>query len=177
MLLGHRRIEAALELEQLALRHAADRVREDPEDVEVAVLDDHRRGPGVQEVAGQHGATVAPDRVGGGTPATQLGEIDDVIVEQGRGVEQLDRGTDLDAARSGVAAQLGAEQQQGRAQPLATGAEHVLAHQRDDLALGRELLPHRALDQGEVVANAVESCRKGRIELRHVAEPTYAVQP
>ena len=49
--LGHARIEAALELEQLALRHRADRGREDPQDVEVAVLDDHRGGARVEEIA------------------------------------------------------------------------------------------------------------------------------
>ena len=132
--LGDARIEAALELEQLALRHRADRGREDPQDVEIAVLDDHRGRARVEEIAGQHRAPIAPDGVRRGPAAAQLGEIDDVVVEQGGGVQQLDRRGHLEATRTGVAAELGAEQQQRRPHALAAGAQHVLAERADQAA-------------------------------------------
>ena len=113
--LGHLGVEAALELEQLALRHAADRVGEDPEDVEVAVLDDHRGRARIEEVADQHRAPVAPDRARRLLAAAQLGEVHHVVVQQRRGVQQLDGGGDLHAARAVVAAQLGGQHQQHRA--------------------------------------------------------------
>ena len=150
MRLGDRGIEAALELEQLALGHAADRVGEDPQDVEIAVLHDQRRGARVEVVAHEHGAAIAPERVRGRPAAAQLGEIDDVVVQQRRGVQQLDRRGDVDPARAGVAAQLGREQQQRRAHALAARVEHVIAERREHLARRRELLAHRALDEREV---------------------------
>ena len=107
MRLGHLGVEAALELEQFAFGHAADRVREDRENVDVAVFDDHRRRARVEVITDQHRAAVAPDRAGGFLAAAQRGEIDHVVVQQRRGVQQLDRGGDLHAARTVVAAQFG----------------------------------------------------------------------
>ena len=70
------------------------------EDVEVAVLDDHRGRARVEEVADQHRAAVAPDARSPTRAAAQLREVDDVVVQQRRGVQQLDGGGDLHAARA-----------------------------------------------------------------------------
>jgi len=136
------RIEAPFELQKLPLRHGADRVCEDPEDVEVAVFDDHRRRPRVQEVPDQDRAAIAPERVGRRTAAAQLREVHDVVVKQRRGVQQLDRRAHLDASRSGVAAELRREQDQRGPNPLAARLEHVWVKAHLDY------IPHRGSAPG-----------------------------
>ena len=154
--LGHGRVEAVLELQQLALRHRADRVREDPEDVQVAVLDDHRRSAGVEEISAENRPPVAPDRVGRGTPAPQLRQIHHVVMQQRRRVEQLDRRRHLHAARAAVATELGAEQHQHRADALAARAHHVVAELAHQVARRAELLAHGALHQIEARRDALD---------------------
>jgi len=69
--------------------------------------------------ADQDGAAVAPDGVGRGPTPAHLGEVDDVVVEEARGVEELDGRSHLDPARARVAAQLRREEEERGTQPLA----------------------------------------------------------
>ena len=57
-----------------------------------AVRDHQLEGAGEQEVADQHAGLVAPDRVGGGHAAPQVALVDHIVVQQGGGVDELDRG-------------------------------------------------------------------------------------
>jgi hypothetical protein len=76
-------------------------------------------------------------------------------------VQHLERGGDLDASRTRVAAQLGGQQQERGAQPLATRGEDVVSEQGDQLGLAGELLAQGALDQLEGPGDALEDERKG----------------
>ncbi len=124
---------------------------------EIALLHRDLEGLHVEPVAGQHALGVAPLRVGGGTAAAGLGFVDDVVVDQGRGVNDLDHRAQLDGALAAVVHQLGGEQQQGRAQAFAAAGAQIFAdlgdgpHARDGVAA--EL----ALDGGEVVVQQVEN--------------------
>jgi hypothetical protein len=123
------------------------------------VLDDHGRSPRVQEVAGQDRALVAPDDVGRWLAAADCREIDDVVVQQRSGVDQLERGGDLDAPRPGVATKLGRQAQQRRAQSLAAGGEHVVADRADQLGVRIELVVERVLDLTQALGDALEDQR------------------
>ena len=160
--LGHRGIEAALELEQLALGHQADGVREDPQDLEIPVLDDHSRGARQAEIADQDGAAVAPDRIGRGPTPAHLSQVDHVVVEQAGGVQQLHGGRHLDPARTRVAAQLRSEEEQCGTQSLAPRREHVLADGADQLLRRGELLAQRPLDELQTPGDALERSAQGR---------------
>jgi hypothetical protein len=169
--LGDLGIEALLHLQDFALGHAPDGVGEHPEDVEVSVLDDHRRGPGEQEVAHEHGPAIAPDDVRGGAAAARRCEVDHVIMQQRGGVKQLDRRRDVHPARAGIAAELRSEDQQGGPHTLAPGTKHVLANQLHDLALRAQLVMHRPLDLLERVFDARQGNeeRRSRRGARHRA--------
>jgi hypothetical protein len=116
-----------LELEQLPFGHSADGVCEEPQHVEVAVFHGHRGRAREEEVANEDGAPVAPKGIGGRPPAPQLGSIHDIVVNQRRGVQELDGRGQLYPARSGVAAELRGEEQQPGANALAPRGEHGLS--------------------------------------------------
>jgi hypothetical protein len=87
-------------------------------------------------------------------------------VEQRRRVQQLDGRRHLDAARTGVAAELGRQQHEGGPQPLAPRAEHVPTEIRNQVRRRRQLFPHGALDELELgvdsIGGAEEGGRRGR---------------
>ena len=84
-----------------------------------------------QEIADQDRRLVAPDRVGGIAAAAQIARIDDIVMQQGRGVDELDRGGEGDVALAAIAAQPRAGQGQHRPQPLAAAGDDMAGELRD----------------------------------------------
>jgi hypothetical protein len=115
------------------------------------------KGLHVEPVAGQNALRVAPLRVGGGTAAACLGFVDDVVVDQGRGVNDLDHRAQLDGALAVVVQQLGGEQQQGRAQALAAAGAQIFADLGNGPHAGDRVAAELALDGGEVVVQQVKN--------------------
>ena len=111
---------------------------------------------------GEHGAPVPPDLVRGGASASQVREVDDVVVQQRGGVEQLDGCGDRDPTGPRIAAELGREEHQGRPEPLATRRHHVVSNRDHQSALTHQLIAHRALDQLQVAREAREDLRDRR---------------
>ena len=96
-----------LHLQQFAFDHLLRQFDQHVEDAEVALLHGDLEGLHVEPVAGQHALRVAPLRVGRRTSAASLGLVDDVVVDQRRGVNDFDDRGELDRARAFVAEQLG----------------------------------------------------------------------
>jgi hypothetical protein len=63
-----------------------------------ADLDHHLEGLAEQEVADQHARLVAPEHARGELAAAHVALVDHVVVQQRRGVHELDRGRELDMA-------------------------------------------------------------------------------
>jgi hypothetical protein len=96
--------------------------------------DHHLEGPRVQEVAHQHAGGIAEDGIGRGAAATQRRLVDHVVVQQGGGVDELDRGRQFVLLWAREAQGLRKQQHQARADALAAGADDVgrdLVDQRD----------------------------------------------
>src|SRR6202012_90837 len=86
-----------LHLEQLAFDHLLGERDEEVEDVKVALFEGRGEGLHVEPVAGEDALGVAPGGVGGGAAAAGVGLVDDVVVDEGGGVEHLDYGAQADA--------------------------------------------------------------------------------
>ena len=71
-----------------------------------ADLDHHLEGLAEQEIADQHARLVAPEHAGGELAAAHVAFVDHVVVQQRRGVHELDRGGELDVAVAGIAGEL-----------------------------------------------------------------------
>ena len=82
-------------------------------------------------IADQDGRVVTPLRVRRGPPAPERRLVDDVVVDERRGVEHLDDAGQADASRTGVAGQARRQQEEHRAQALTAGARDVPAHLLD----------------------------------------------
>jgi hypothetical protein len=151
-----------LHLEQLAFDHLLGKRDEQVEDAEVALFESVGEGLHVEPVAGEDALGVAPGGVGRRTAAADVGLVDDVVVDQGCGVEHLDYGAEADARVAGAAEGFGGEQQQQRADALAAAGHQVLRDVGDDVDVGGGLAGKLLLDGGEVVAEEVEDLFGGR---------------
>src|SRR3546814_14817929 len=80
---------------------------------------------GEEEVADEHRGAVAPDDVRGLPPAAQVGTVDDVVVEQGRGVDELDRGGKLAVAAARIVEKLRRGERQHRPHPFAPAGDQL----------------------------------------------------
>ena len=146
----------ALDLQQFAFDHRLREVDERVEDLEIALLHGDLEGLHVKPVAGEHAFGVAPLRVGGGASAPRLRFVNDVVVDQGRGVDDLDHRAQLDGALAGVVHQLAGEQQQGRTQAFAAAGAQVFANFRNRAHARDRVAAELALDGGEIVVQQVE---------------------
>ena len=71
-------------------------------------------------------------------PAAQIGLVHDIVVQQRRGMDELDHRGKLDACVSPIAGRSGGEQQQGRAQSLPASRHDVLGDLANKHDLGIE---------------------------------------
>ncbi len=111
----------------------------------------------VEPVAGQHALGVAPLRVGGGTAAAGLRFVDDVVVDQGCGVDDLDHGAQFDGALAGVVHQLAGKQEQRRTQTFAAAGAKIFADLGNGPHAGNGVASELALDGREVVVQQVKN--------------------
>ena len=103
-LLGGLGIVRIHELQHFALGDHVGGVRHDLHDAQRPDRRHHLEGARVHEVADQHAGLVAEDVVGGGAAAALLRAVDHVVVQQRRGVHELDEHRRLDVFVSGDAA-------------------------------------------------------------------------
>ena len=124
---------------------------------EIALLHGDLEGLHVEPVAGEHAFRVTPLRVGGGTAAANLRLVNDVVVNQRGGVDDLNHRRELDRARAFIAEELRGEQQQRGAYALAAAGAQVFADLGDGGDIRDGVLPELFLDGDNVVAEQVEN--------------------
>jgi hypothetical protein len=96
------------------------------EQPEVAGAADAAQRLDQEPVAGEDRRRVAVDRARARLAAAGVGDVDDVVVEQGRGVDQLDRDRQLARAIVEAGAALGGQRHAHRPQVLAAEIEQVV---------------------------------------------------
>ena len=101
-----------------------------------ADLDHHLERLAEQEIADQHARLVAPEHARGEPAAPHVALVDDVVVQQRRGVHEFDRGGELDMAVAGIAGEPRQRQRQHRPQPLAAGSDQVVGDLGDHRHFG-----------------------------------------
>ena len=119
------------ELHHFAFRDHGGGRGQNIERVQIADLDHHLESLAEQEIADQHARLVAPDHAGGELAAAHVAFVHHVVMQQRRGVHELDRGRELDVAVAGVAGELRHRQRQHRAQPLAARGNQVVGDLRN----------------------------------------------
>ena len=94
--------------------------------------------------------SLPPQRMDRWIAAPQLGVIHDVVVQQGGGVDELDDGAEVVHARAVVAAQAGRQDEQRRADALATAGQDVLRGLRNEGNVGIQMLGDGGFDLPQV---------------------------
>ena len=143
-------------LQQFAFDHLLGQFDQSVENAEVALLHRDLEGLHVEPVAGQHALGVAPLRVGRGAAAPGLGLVDDVVVHQRRGVNDLDHRAQADGAAPLVVEQFRRKQQQRGTDALAAATAQIFANLGDGFDARDRVPPELALNGGQVFAQKLE---------------------
>ena len=151
-----------LDLEEFAFDHLLGERDEEVQDAEIAFFEGEAEGLHVEPVSGEDALGVAPGGVGGGAAAAGVGLVDDVVVDEGGGVEHLDDGAEADAGLTGAAEGLGGEQEESGADSFAAAGHEVGGDVGDDVDGRGGLAGELVLDGGEIVAEKVEDFFCGR---------------
>jgi len=114
-----------------------------------------------EKVADKHARLVAPDHSRRLAAAPRSAFIDHIVMQQRRGMHELDRRRRTDMTVAGVAAQFCRRERQHRPQPLAAAIDQVMGKLGDHLDIGHRLVENDAIDRFHIVGHEVEK----RLEL------------
>ena len=114
------------QLQHFAFGNRVGRVRHHFLDAQVTELDHHLERAGVQVIPDQHARLAAEDLVRGVTAAAHVGAVDDVVVQQRGGMDELDDRGRRDVLAAVVTTRFCCQYDTQRAQSLAAAADDVL---------------------------------------------------
>ena len=113
---------------------------------------------------------VAPDVVGRGGAPAHLGGVDDVVVQQGGGVQVLEDGGEIRQVVALVAAHAGGQDEEERPDALAAAQQDVPPHFGDEGHVGLEVGGQGRIDGGDVRLQILEQLFGG---FNHQIKITY----
>ena len=152
----------ALQLQQLALHHHLGEVDQQVENREATLAQGYLERLHIEPVAGQHGGMIAPHHIDRRASAPRLGHVDYVVMHQGRGVDHFHDSGHANQAWIGFAEQSTAQQDQDRAQTLASAGLQILPDIGDRVDGSNRLQTDLALHLVEVGANQIEDLERGQ---------------
>ena len=144
------------QLHHLAFGDDRARRRQDVERLERADVDHHAERLAEQEVADQHARLVAPDHACRLLAAAQAALVDDVVMQQRRGMHEFDAGGELDVTIAGIAEHLGGGERHHRPQPFASRRDQMIGDLGDHLDVGARLGKDQLVDTAHVGRGQIE---------------------
>src|SRR5580700_8630708 len=145
------------ELQEFAFDHFLREVDQHVEDAEVAFLKSHLEGLHVEPVPCQNAAMIAPTGIRGGAPATRVGTVDHVVVDQRGAVKEFDNRRQFDRTRAAVTGIARGEQQQRRAQPFTASTQKIAGDFGNRLEGGGALSRQFVFHEHEVISDEIEN--------------------
>ena len=150
---------ALLELDQLAFHHSARDVDENIQDLEIVKLESNVKSRHVHPVAGQYGDLVTPLGIRRSPASSDLGVVNDVVMDERCDVNQFNYAGQLHGSRSSFPRHFRTEEQRGRTEPFSPAAVHIGIDTVDkryrrlgkDLQMGIDLL-ELLLDQAKNIS-------------------------
>ena len=119
-------------LAHFALGNRRRRSREPVQDTETVGFDQQVECAGEQEVTDEDRGIVAPDRLGRRLAAPHRAFVDDIVVKQRGGVDELDCGRERMRGGIRLADRVGRDQRDQGAKPLAASGDDVSRQVRND---------------------------------------------
>jgi hypothetical protein len=127
VLLACLQVSALMVLGQFALDHAGRDLGQDADDFGMSAFLGQPERPDIEVIAEQDGYVGSPPGVDGIASPSQVGVIDDIIVDQAGGMDELDQRRHEDMFLTAVAQELGAQDEKGGPDPLALLLEEICA--------------------------------------------------
>jgi len=161
LVLGDLGIAVLGELVELTFDHLQRDVAQHAQDVDAVVLEGHAERLDVQVVAEQDGDVVAPSGMHREAAPSEFRVVDDVVVNECRGVDELDdrRVEDGHVAVRLAAGQSAGHQHHRRPHPLAARVLQVLADLRDQLDARVDVPQECLVDAFKVFPDGLEQLR------------------
>ena len=119
------------ELIDFALGDHRRSMAENTKDLQASILDHQFESPGKEEVADQDARRIAPNKIRGPLAPAHSRPVDDIVVKQSRGVDELDSRGELVVARAGIAQQAAASERKHRAHALAAPGDQMTRELRN----------------------------------------------
>src|SRR3989441_3484986 len=151
LLVAHARVERVALLTDLPFGQGSASVGRELDDFRIELPPD-AEGLHEQEVARDQGVLQPEFLVRGEAPATHLSAVVDVVVDQGRGVDELEGRGEIDGLRD-VGPTQGAERKEGdhRSDALASGLDHIPGDIMEEGFLRNDAFPDLRLDEGHLL--------------------------
>ena len=151
-LFGRGEVLRRRQLQHLALGDGGRGIREDREHPGRARLGHELEGAGKEIVAHKHARLVVPEQVRRRTAAAGAAFVHHIVVQERRGMDELDRGGEADVMVAPIAAEPRRRERQDRPHPLAARPHQMRRHLGDaGGVLGRHARPDRGIDRREIV--------------------------
>ena len=167
---------AAGELEDHAFDHAQRDLGDDFQDLEAPHLDREPDGADVEKVTEENREVIPEQRVDGLLAAPHHRLVDDVVVNERRGVDELRDRAVRRPLRSLVAACTRREQHQSGAHALTAATVNVAARRLHELELALHLVANDLLDSIEVGLDLRKKCPRWTTRARE-AEDEFLANP
>ena len=160
LVLGNVDVAGLGQLVELPFDHPQGDVAQQADNLQRVLRQRHRHGLDVEVVAEQDRDVVAPAGVHREASAAQVGAVDDVVVDQRRGVNELDdRGVE-NGPLTLVAAEPCRHQQHGRSDALAAAVLDVATHLRDERDARLDMTDEFPFNGLEIFADRLEDLRQ-----------------
>ena len=155
----HVRITIVVELKHLTFRHFLAGFGEDFIDALAAEFHDLTHGFGIEIVSDQDADLISPNFSSGLTAPTDIGIIDDIIMQERGGMDELHKAPELMVFATGITAEPGTEEQQQRPDTFAATVEDMCCDGVDEGDAGIQVLMDPVFDAIQLGAVGVPHVR------------------
>src|SRR5688572_5806105 len=171
----HGGIAVVIELKHFAFRHLLAGLAEHIVNRVVTEVDDLTEGFGVEIVADEDTDLVAPDFSSGSVTSADIGFVDHIVVEQGRGMNELHQTGELVMIATGIAAETGREYKEEWSDSFSAAVQDVGGDGIDERHTGIEVRPSLAFHPFQFITVRLPDVRHGvdrggDWSLRHAAD-------
>src|SRR5262245_27544590 len=155
----HIRITIIVELKHLTFRHFVTGFGEHFIDSLAAKFHNLAHGFGIEIVSNQHADLISPNFSSALTAPADVGIIDDIVMQERGGVDELHKTPELMVLAAGIATESGTEEQQQRSDTFAAAIEDMCGDGVDEGDAGIQVLVDPVFDAIQLGAVAVPHVR------------------
>ena len=138
------------QLHDLAFRNQIGRIRQYVENTHIADRYHHLESAGIQEIADKYRRRIAERYIGAGNTASQLCFIHHIVMQQCRGMNELDRCSQRTVTCALISQCPGHQQHENGSNPLPAGIDDIFRNRADQRDIRMHLLTDNPVDRLQI---------------------------